>query len=96
MSDKQLLAMEILQFLDEHAKLSADYDSEWDDESFKFNGPDSTMLYDAAMKLKKDLTPARVQSDWGSGCYQPINDRTAQVIHNDLVSKINSLSIKQE
>lgn len=90
MIDHIKLADEIFYFLDQHAKVSADYDEQWDDESFKFNGPDSAMLYDAAIKLKKGLTPAKVNSQWGSGCYQSINDKEAEYKHNELVKKINN------
>jgi hypothetical protein len=91
MTDKTDLAKEIFAFLDAHAKTAATWDARRDPEEEKFNGPDASLLFNAAELLAHDTLPRKVYSVWGSGCYYPIHNKTAETKHNDLVSRVNKL-----
>lgn len=86
--EKAKLSNEILAFLSNHALIAANYDPDFDDEEDKFNGPDPSALYMAAMQLKNDQAPMDVHSDWSSGCYYPYTNARAKEWHDQLVASI--------
>jgi len=83
------LAAKVFSFLDQHAKEAADYDPKYDEPRERFNGPDSSLMFAAAILLAQGLRPMRVHSDYGSGCYRPWPDATKKIIHDELVREIN-------
>lgn len=91
--DYKNLIVEIDEFLKKHALIAASYDPDYDEPGEMFNGPDSCELWNAARLMEQGHKPTKVNSSFGSGCYSPINDETVRKAHDDLVKKINSISI---
>ena len=86
------IAARIDNFLSTYAKLSANYDPEYDDADERWNGPDSAMLDMASKAIKAGQTPQRVHSDIGSGCYKDYNDPIVQQEHDTIVAAVNDLA----
>jgi len=87
-SEMLQLSKEIQAFIAKYAKIKADFDSEFDDEEERFNGPDSAMMDIAAKQLADGQIPIRVHSDWASGCYDTRVDSEGFKAHEDLVDRI--------
>lgn len=87
------LSSQIFSFLEKYAKTSADFDPVYDDESERFNGPDSAMLYSAAVMIesKSELSRLFVHSDWHSGCYKTNLDSDGEQIHSSIIQAISEL-----
>lgn len=87
------LSQQIFDFLKKYAKTAADFDPVLDDESERFNGPDSSMLYSAALMLQNNEEPSRlfVHSDWHSGCYKTSLDDEGEKIHSSILKEISQL-----
>lgn len=92
MENKSLI-VEIDEFLEKYALISASYDPDYDEPGDRFNGPDSCELWNAARMMEIGHKPPKVISSFGSGCYSQINDEIVRKTHDDLVKKINSLSM---
>ncbi len=88
MTDRLALADEITRFLDKHAVIAANYDPDFDDPEERFAGPDSGMMFIAAEGLRRDIEFPMPFSEFGSGCYDPINDKTVEAWHSEIKSKI--------
>jgi hypothetical protein len=88
MTERLELAQKIHDFLEKHAKIAAAFDPEYDDPSERFNGPDSSMLYAAAERLKADAPFQMPFSFWGSGCYQPVHDQEARAKHDQILTEL--------
>ncbi|TLX16542.1 hypothetical protein [Rhizobium sp. MHM7A] len=88
MTERLELAQKIHDFLDAHAKIAAAYDPEYDDPGERFNGPDSSMLYAAAERLKADVPFQMPFSSWGSGCYKPVHDQEAKAKHDEILAEL--------
>jgi hypothetical protein len=86
LSDRTKLADEITQFLDKHAVTAANYDPEFDEPGDRFTGPDSGMMFMAAEGLRQDVEFPMPFSEFGSGCYTPINDKTVEAWHDEVTS----------
>jgi hypothetical protein len=91
MIDRVELSQRIFDFLDKHAKTAAAYDPETDDPSERFNGPDSSMLYAAAVRIKEGSPYQMPFSTWGSGCYAPVHDAKAKGIHDEIIQELRRL-----
>jgi hypothetical protein len=91
--DMSALSEEVMDFLERHAKTAGDYDPEFDAPGDRFNGPDSALLYGAAVLMAQGLRPIRVHSTWTSGCYKGWQDETLQAQHDDLVRRVNELAL---
>lgn len=87
------LPQQIFEFLEKYAKTAADFDPDLDHESERFNGPDSAMLYSAALMLQNNEEPSRlfVHSDWHSGCYKTNLDNEGEKIHSSILKEISRL-----
>lgn len=88
MTDRLELAKKIHDFLEAHAKTAAAFNPEHDDPSERFNGPDSSMLYAAAERLKADAPFPMPFSTWGSGCYKPVHDKEAKAKHDEILAEL--------
>lgn len=82
------LGREAMRFLDAHAKLSADFDPDFDDPGERYNGPDPVTVRAAAEALIEGREPPPVQSSWESGCYRPYGDTAAREWHDGLTRRI--------
>ena len=88
MSKRTELAIRIKAFLDNHAEINTEFDSEYDDEAERFASPDASSFFVAYKYLLDDKLPPKtfsINSSWGSGGYKPYLDREAQLIHDELV-----------
>lgn len=87
------LSAKIFSFLEKYAKTAADFDPAYDDASERFNGPDSSMLYSAAIMIENDTELSRlfVHSDWHSGCYKTNLDSDGEQIHSSILDAISKL-----
>lgn len=88
----ETLALEIRNFLEQHANISPNYDPEYDDIGDRFTGPDPAMLEMAAIAIENGDKPPYVHSDWGSGCYSDWTNKSLQAEHDDLVKRVNELA----
>lgn len=86
------LATRIDNFLATYAKLSANYDPEYDEADERWNGPDSAMLDIASKAIKAGQTPPPVHSDIGSGCYKDYQNPSVQQEHQEIVTAVNELA----
>ena len=86
--ERQQLADEIDAFLAKHARIAANYEPGIDDPGDRFNGPDPGMLEVAAQALRDGGDVPDVWSSYGSGCYQPLTDRVAAQLHDDLIVRL--------
>lgn len=89
--NKQKLASEIYDFLDKHAKISANYDPEWSFPEEKYSSPDASEMLVAAQMLERGRVPDVPFSSWNSGGYRPINDPKGERWHNSILDKIKKL-----
>jgi len=91
------LISKITNFLDTHAKLSANYDPEYDDEDDMYNGPDPSMIKATIYYISNNLRiPFSVNSSWGSGCYEPYNSKTAKSLHDEILDDIKKYNINHD
>jgi len=94
MSERVKLGNEILEFLKIHAKLNADQS----DPEVKYNSPDGSEMETAALLLLDEKVPLNSIdspfSSYGSGGYQPLNDKKAQEWHDSLKKRVRSLAGK--
>lgn len=72
--------------------MRAAYDPEYDDVDERFNGPDSSMFYTAALQMELGLKPFFVHSDWYSGCYKTSLDTEGEQVHKELLEAVNTLA----
>lgn len=79
-------------FIEQHAKLNADYDPKWDAPDERFNGPDSLLLWQAGEALRTGVAFPKVHSTYTSGCYSPMMDKEAMALHDELVKAVNELA----
>jgi len=86
------IAQEIHQFLEKYSKNAADYDPQYDSLDERFNGPDSSMFYTAALQMEQGQKPYFVHSDWHSGCYKTNLDKDGEKIHKELLECVNTLA----
>ena len=80
-TNRRTLGSDIHKFLAKHGKRDANEPTEW-------NAPDGSGMEAAAHSLSNGLPVHHPRSDWGSGGYKPLNDKTGRQWHDDLVKKI--------
>ncbi len=85
------LANDIMDFVDEYAKINPNYDPEFDEEDGKYTGPDVSMLIYASDLLKRGDKPSGIWSDWGSGCYGRYSDSVGRDLHDSLIKRIKEI-----
>lgn len=94
MSERIKLGNEILEFLKAHAKLAADQS----DPEVKYNSPDGSEMETAAVLLLDEKVPLNSIdvpfSSYGSGGYQPLNDKNVQAKHDSLKQRVRLLTGK--
>jgi len=75
-------------FVIRYAKTAGDYDPDIDPPSARFNGPDPVSLLQAAAAIERGEIP-QVWSEFGSGCFAGIGDRSVREVHDRIVGLIN-------
>jgi hypothetical protein len=85
-TDPESIVKRILDFVQEYAKISPNWDKSDDGE--KYTGPDVYQLLDAADLIKSGRKVLQCHSDWGSGCYGRYSDNASRKVHDDLVADI--------
>jgi hypothetical protein len=92
MKSYEALANEILQFLDKYARISPNFDAQYDTEDEKYTSPDASMLKYAANMLLMGKKPTDyIHSEWGSGGYGAYTDKIGKKIHDDILIKIKNI-----
>lgn len=84
--EKVQLITDIRDFLEEYAKIAANYNPDEDDYNERFNGPDSDSLNAAALQLEMEgyiFHP--IYSDYGQGCYKI--SKEGKEIHDSLIER---------
>jgi hypothetical protein len=85
------LANEISRFLAKHAKISPNFDPNYDLLVEKYASPDASMLQFAVAMLMIGQKPTYINSDWGSGGYAPYTDKDGEKWHNEILQKLKNL-----
>jgi len=81
------LAADITSFLIDHAKVGGQYvPNDPFTAEHRYNGPDPFELEATAQSLRDGVPLSRLPfSEWGSGCYRPIQSTKACTLHDSLI-----------